>query len=82
MVTKTGENGRVCQNGHKNTDHQEKAGQSSEVVEKTKDVFSKSISPQAAPKQRSEREIMIEMLINDHHMLPDVAAAYYDQMLC
>jgi hypothetical protein len=55
---------------------------SSETVQKANTAFDQSLLYQASVPVRTEREIMIEMLIHDHHMVPDVAAAYYDQMLC
>jgi hypothetical protein len=55
---------------------------SSQTVQKANTAFDQKIQSQEPVSVESEREIMIEMLIKDHHMLPDVAAAYYDQMLC
>ena len=63
-------------------ENQQSSQISSQTVQKANTAFDQKIQRQEPVSEESERECMINMLINDHHMLPDVAAAYYDQMLC
>ncbi len=74
-------NGKVYQNGEvASKQHTGDSTINTQSVQKANTAFDQKIHQQAPVPTQSERDFYISKFVNEYGMLPEVAAAQYDQL--
>ena len=74
-------NGKVHQNGEVTSKkYTDDSTINSQTVQKASTAFDQKVHHQASVPIQSERDFYISKFVNEYGMLPDVAAAQYDQL--